>query len=398
MASGSSPGAQNRKERARTVSAVSRAAPAETGNTVRERLLNKGAYQWYAGTLFGLAYQAFEIISVWTSHGSVWMRVIATVILAVFYLGYVVLPPLLWRESIRTRIIALIAYWVASFILVPFVGVTVVWVWPLLGAMIAFCWLPMAPSFILAGGIVVAQLIASTIVRFDSGTAYAPVVTLTVLISLFGITRQIMANRSLKEAQLTIASLAAAEERARLARDLHDVLGHSLTVVAVKSELAGRLVSLDPARALAEIADIETLARTALADLRAAVTSYRETDLDSELRAARTALEAAGIEPHLPADGTLVDAELRPLFGWVVREGITNVIRHSEASGCWIELEPRRLRVRDNGSGAAGETHDGARQGNGLRGLRERAHEAGAELATSSAQGGFVLTVDGQGA
>jgi two-component system, NarL family, sensor histidine kinase DesK len=167
------------------------------------------------------------------------------------------------------------------------------------------------------------------------------------------------------------------------------VLGHSLTVVAVKSELAGRLVERNPEQAIAEIADIETLARTALADLRAAVSSYRDMSLDSELSAARTAFDAAGIVAHLPADWAIVDEDLRPLFGWALREAVTNIIRHANATECWVELTASSLHVRDNGRGLPG---DG--KGNGLTGLRERATEAGARLTTANApSGGFVLTV-----
>ena len=359
---------------------------------LRSRLRGRGAYQWYAGTVFGLAYQPLELITVWTSSNAVSHKVIATILLGLLYAAYVVIPPLIWPETVRARVLVLLGYWVATFALAPFIGVYLIWIWPLLCSMIAFSWIPAVPSFILAGSVVLAQLAASALVNFADGIVLAPFITVTVVVSLFGITRQIMANQKLRAAQQTIASLAAAEERARLARDLHDVLGHSLTVVAVKSELAGRLVELDPTRAVAEIADIESLARTALADLRAAVTSYREMSLDSELRAARTALEAAGIEPHLPPDGTAVADDLRPLFGWVVREGVTNVIRHSRASGCWIELDQHSLRVRDDGPGLA---TDGDRNGNGLLGLRERAREAGAELsAEPSVDGGFVLSVE----
>jgi two-component system sensor histidine kinase DesK len=245
------------------------------------------------------------------------------------------------------------------------------------------------PTLIVCLGVVLAQIALSAIGDFANGTIFAPFVTVSVAVSLLAITRQIIANKDLRDAHATIASLAAAEERARLARDLHDVLGHSLTVVAVKSELAGRLVERDPQRAIAEIADIEGLARTALADLRAAVSSYRDMNLDSELVAARTALDAAGIRAHLPADGSAVEEELRPLFGWVLREGVTNVIRHSNAEECWVDLKPHSLSVRDNGRGVPG---DG--KGNGLTGLRERAIEAGAKItATGAESGGFVLTV-----
>jgi two-component system sensor histidine kinase DesK len=363
---------------------------------LRARLFNRGASQWYAGTVFGLAYQVIEIVSVWTSNDTVGIKVAATLVLAVFYIGYIVIPPLVWNESVRARLITIGIYWIASFALVPLIGSGVVWVWPLVIAMLAFSWLPTIPTIAFSAVIVVAQILFAVYAPDNGSIVFAPFVTVTVLVSLLGITRQIVANRRLRDAQATIATLAAAEERARLARDLHDVLGHSLTVVAVKSELAGRLVDLDPKRAMAEIADIETLARTALADLRAAVTTYREVSLDTELRAARTALTAAGIEPHLPEDGVAVAPELRPLFGWVLREGVTNVIRHSKATACWVELEPHALRVRDDGTGPLqGGGAAFQESGNGLTGLRERAREAGAELTTAAnSSGGFVLTVE----
>jgi two-component system, NarL family, sensor histidine kinase DesK len=369
-----------------SVSSVGRQQP-EAG--IRARLLNRGAYQWYLGTIIGLAYQSAEIVYVWASHGAVGFKLISTVLLALFYLTYIVLPPLIWPQSTRTRIVALAIYWTASFALVPFIGTFVVWIWPLVISMIAFTWLPFVSSVIMIAIIGGVQLVFAANAQFEDGTGFAPLVTVIVAVSLFSITRQIVANQRLRDAQDRIASLAAAEERARLARDLHDVLGHSLTVVAVKSELAGRLVERDPAKAVTEIRDIEVLARTALADLRAAVSSYREMNLDAELAAARTALDAAGIRAHLPLDTSAVEEENRPLFGWVLREGVTNVIRHSRAEQCWVELGPQSLTVRDDGLGVP----QGGR-GNGLTGLTERALEAGAKLTTSNGEtGGFVLTV-----
>ena len=356
---------------------------------IRARLLNRGAYQWYLGTIVGLVYQVFEFVFLWTSPGSLSTKAWGTVLLVVFYLGYVFIPPLVWPRSVRLRVIALTVYWLATAALIPFLGVFVIWVWVLVIAMVAFTWLPLVPTLVLPGCIIVAQGLYAWNYGFGDGTVFAPFVTVTVLISLLGVTRQIISNRALQDAQAQIATLAAAEERARLARDLHDVLGHSLTVVAIKSELAGRLVERDPKRAIAEIGDIESLARSALADLRAAVSSYRDMNLDSELAAARTALDAAGIEPHLPTDGNTVDESLRPLFSWVLREGVTNVIRHSQAQQCWVELGPHSLVVRDNGLGVPRD-----RKGNGLTGLTERALEAGARLtAANGHDGGFVLEV-----
>ncbi|HEY5230473.1 MAG TPA: histidine kinase [Galbitalea sp.] len=368
---------------------MSTASRQQPKSGIRARLLNRGAYRWYLGTIFGLVYQIFELVYVWTSTGTTATKTAATLLLAVIYLGYIALPPLLWPQSVRARVIGLALYWAAGLVLIPFIGSYLVWVWTLVVAMAAFMWMPLVPTLIVCLGVVLAQVGLSAIGGFANGTIFAPFVTVSVAVSLFAVTRQIVANRRLRDAQATIASLAAAEERARLARDLHDVLGHSLTVVAVKSELAGRLVERDPARAIAEIGDIESLARTALADLRAAVSSYREMNLDAELSAARTALDAAGIRAHLPLDGSAVDEEMRSLFGWVLREGVTNVIRHSEATECWVELSPRSLSVRDDGLGVPR-----SRKGNGLTGLTERALEAGAKLTTANGEtGGYVLTV-----
>jgi two-component system sensor histidine kinase DesK len=371
------------------VTVVSSIGRAQAGSGVRARLFNGSAYRWYLGTIFGLAYQAYEVVYIWTSTGSTGYKLLATAVLTVFYLGYIVLPPLVWPEHARVRILAIAIYWAATLALLPFLGVFLIWVWILVVAMTAFCWLPAAASVVITVLIAGTQVALASTAQFGSGTLFAPFVTATVAVSLFAVTSQISANRKLRDAQAAIASLAAADERARLARDLHDVLGHSLTVVAVKSELAGRLVELDPAKAFAEIRDIEALARTALVDLRAAVTAYRDMNLDSELATARTALDAAGIRAHLPSDGSNAEEALRPLFSWVLREGVTNVIRHSRAQECWVELGAQSLVVRDDGLGVPRHRH-----GNGLTGLTERAVEAGARLtAANGKDGGFVLAV-----
>ncbi|MFV0453131.1 MAG: sensor histidine kinase [Propioniciclava sp.] len=119
-------------------------------------------------------------------------------------------------------------------------------------------------------------------------------------------------------------------ERDRVARDVHDVLGHTLTVIAVKTDLAERLVRVDPERAAAELAEIHALTRTAIAEVRATVVGLRARDLDEELAAAGEAFGLAGIEADLPADTATVDRH-RAVFAWVIREGVTNIIRHSGA-------------------------------------------------------------------
>jgi two-component system, NarL family, sensor histidine kinase DesK len=364
---------------------------------IRARLTADGARRWYTGAAFGLVYQAIEVASIWINGGETLTRIAATALLFVLYAIYIVLPPLIWPERARTRVIAVVAYWALCCIPLPIIGPYTIWVWVLVTVIAGFTWLPRPASFGVLGGVVVVQVLVAWSQDWVNGLAFAPYITLTVGIAMNGFGGLIQRNMQLRQAQAEVARLAVSEERARLARDLHDSLGHSLTVVTVKSELARKLVARDPARAEAEIADIERLAREGLADLRASVAGYRDVDLATELASARTALAAAGIEAHLPDDVTRVRRELRPLFGWVVREGVTNVIRHSGARGCWIELGARRVLVRDDGAPAAGDevsTSSTGPAGNGLRGLRERAEAAGARLrAGAAAHGGFELEV-----
>jgi two-component system sensor histidine kinase DesK len=249
-------------------------------------------------------------------------------------------------------------------------------------------------------------------------------------LAAWGVGQVIQRNAELVAARNEITRLALADQRNRFARDLHDILGHSLTVVAVKAELAGRLASLDPQRAETEIADVERIARQALADVRAAAAGYREITLAGELASARTALAAAGIEADLPdEDISTIPRLQQELFGWAVREGVTNVVRHSGASRCRIRVSASEVEISDDGSGPpaqAGASQDGdaqalagnpaseadtcggwvpddlqrlgsgcgAASGHGLAGLRERAIDAGATLSVGrSAAGGFALRV-----
>jgi two-component system sensor histidine kinase DesK len=210
-------------------------------------------------------------------------------------------------------------------------------------------------------------------------------------LAVFGLRRAILRSVQLAAARQDFAELAVQEERNRFARDLHDILGHSLTVITVKAELAGRLIAANPERAAAEVADVEHLARAALADVRAAVAGYRELSLAGELVSARTALQAAEIKADLPTTVDEVPEENRELFAWVIREGVTNVIRHSGAKRCTIKLTARQIEVLDDGKGPA---PSGQSSGHGLIGLRERADLLGASVQVGTApNGGFRLAV-----
>lgn len=182
------------------------------------------------------------------------------------------------------------------------------------------------------------------------------------------------------------AELDIVEERNRVARDVHDILGHSLTVITVKTELAQRLIDMDLARAKTELADIERLAREALAGVRDTVGGLREVSLRGELANARTALAAADIAADLPEDAQLPDTSHSQLFGWVLREAITNVIRHSAARHCAVHVTATSIAVSDDGRGLGASPATGS----GLAGLRERVRAAGGTLTLSALKEGGV--------
>jgi two-component system sensor histidine kinase DesK len=202
----------------------------------------------------------------------------------------------------------------------------------------------------------------------DNGTAIAiPMIGL----AMFGFFNVIRGNRALAEAQAELSRLAAENERSRIARDLHDLLGHSLTTITVKAGLARRLGATDPSGALREIAEVEILARRSLADVRAAVANYREVTLAGELATGRELLQAAGVVADLPGAVDVVDPVHHELFGWVLREGLTNVVRHAHASVCVVRLSRSSVEIDDDGVGGT------AGSGSGLAGLCERVAAAG---------------------
>lgn len=182
-----------------------------------------------------------------------------------------------------------------------------------------------------------------------------------------------------------------AAERDRMARDVHDVLGHSLTVISVKAELADRLIESDPSRARAEVNQIQSLSREALAEIRATIAGVRVARLGDEVEKAAGALSDAGIEAQLPADVTVADPRHRIVLAWVLREAVTNVVRHSRATRCQVLLGSSRLSVTDDGVGTNGRP-----RGQGLRGVSERVRAAGGSLSmTAGSDGrGTTLTVD----
>lgn len=247
-----------------------------------------------------------------------------------------------------------------------------------------------AAMSISAGSILLALVLPHLVPGWDPVNQLAFTIFVTS-VAMWGILQIVERNFQLAAAHSEIARLAVADERNRFARDLHDILGHTLTVITVKAELAGRLVRLAPERAEAEIADLEGIARHALQDVRSAVSGYREITLAGELASARTALSAAGIEADLPDTVDQLPAERQEVFAWVVREGVTNVVRHSSAKRCRIRVTADEVEISDDGRGPS-RTPDGA--AHGLAGLHERAQAAGGSMSVGrSAEGGFLLRV-----
>ncbi|WP_255205857.1 sensor histidine kinase [Actinomadura sp. BRA 177] len=198
-------------------------------------------------------------------------------------------------------------------------------------------------------------------------------------------------HRETHAARDALARLAVTEERLRFSRDLHDLLGHSLSLIAVKSELAIRMAGTDPERAGAEMADVQRAAREALREVRAAVSGYRAVELDAELAGVRAVLEAAGVRCEAGEVPGTLPPEVRTVLAWVIREGATNVIKHSEARRCAIAVTVYGgsvvLEMRNDGVRGGGDAG-----GSGLTGLTERVAVLGGEVtAGRHGRDGFLL-------
>jgi two-component system sensor histidine kinase DesK len=216
-------------------------------------------------------------------------------------------------------------------------------------------------------------------------------------------------NAELVEARGALAALVVAEERSRIGRDLHDTLGHSLSVIALKSELAARLVPSDPGRAQEEMGDVQRVARESLSAVRETVSGYRQPTLDRELQGARTALEAAGIDGVVGPVPDGLPPNVDVVLAWAVREGVTNIIRHSSAHRADIHVtrtsDAVHAEITDDGVGVSGEgmparsrthaaTESAEAPGSGLVGLNYRVRAAGGRIETGqSRSGGFRLLV-----
>lgn len=213
---------------------------------------------------------------------------------------------------------------------------------------------------------------------------------------LYGAARMVRAADELVAARTELAELAIAQERLRISRDLHDLIGQSLSAVSLRGDLALRLLEHDPRAAQSEIATLTATARGALHDVLGITSDSRGTDLRTEADGARALLAAAGIDTTIELDAADLAPDTRVVFAWALREGVTNVLRHSEAASCSIAVthgpgRAARLEIVNDGVRETAATTEG----NGLTGLAERARAfSGAVTAGPLPGGQFRLTVE----
>ena len=305
-------------------------------------------------------------------------------------------------NAVRIHVLLLVV--IAADVLFLTLAYSSTWLWFVLYAnSVAGTKLPVRVAAVTIPGLTLLTLGVTAATRGSSAINPSVSTIISVSVLMIGVSWMLATIQELRAARQEIGRLAAAEavaeERLRFARDLHDLLGHSLSLIVLKSELAEGLHDVDTERAIREVRDVKSVARQALHEVREAVAGYRQPTLATELPGARVMLTTAGIACEVTdAAGDLPPA-IDALLAWTVREGVTNVIRHSKARHCTIAVNCAdgvvSAEILDDGSGTSpGEEApvDAAR--NGLVGLAERAAASGGSLeARPGATGGFHLRV-----
>jgi two-component system sensor histidine kinase DesK len=353
--------------------------PLQAGDCRRPTLLT------WAATSFGLLWIAVPTVDFATSEPDAWQVALVAAGLPVFAYSFLRVAAM-WRALPRPLIAMLVV--ATTLTVAAHDTFALLFVWAASAAAVRLE--GRANVFAVTG---VTALAAATLALTNPEAALFWSITATVLATgalwllIGGLVR---ANAALREARADLAELAVAEERLRFARDMHDLLGHSLSLIALKAELAGKLLRRDADRTETEIEEIRTLARAALAQVREAVDGYRRPTLPGELAGARAALEAAGIELRVDGQPGELDPDVESVLAWAVREGSVNVIRHSGARHATITVRPTGVEIADDGRGRP----ESNGSGHGLTGLRERAAAVGGTVeAGDGPEGGYRLHV-----
>jgi two-component system sensor histidine kinase DesK len=339
-----------------------------------------------------LLFQAFPAVDLVVSPRPAAVRAVAALLLLAFTASYVAVFVRLFEGSGLRRRPEVIAVVVLGIALAIWLGTSwaglMIYVSAALAVTLPQRWI--WPAVLGAAGVCAAVIAVHGLL---GELFFLPAICLLTAFAVQGTRHLVSVNAELVEARDELARNAVADERLRFARDLHDLLGHSLSLIALKSELAGRLAERDPARARQEMADVEAAARRALAEVRDAVSGYREVSFAQALVEARSALSAAGVSLRAPSGVAPLPAKVDAVLGWVVREATTNVLRHSHARTVTVDLDATgrsaRLTVTDDGVGGT------APSGAGLSGLAERVEALGGRLECGPAGArGFRLAAE----
>ena len=323
----------------------------------RQTFRRAGAIGWVG---IWLVFLGAPLSHIWEHNGDAGRAVgiAAVVAFGGLYLALFASARLSWRNPVIPRpgtpkrlFVMLTGLAVLVVIAVPFAGSASLTMMVYLAAAAMFTFPRNVGAPLVLGLAVAAELAARTVSGWQSQQWSVSLSILFAGAAVYAARLAFGRNAALLVAREEMARMAVEEERSRMTRDLHDILGHSLTVITIKAELAGRLVGTNQARAAAEISDIERLAREALTDVRATIAGKREVSLAPEIANARGALASANIDGDMPTAVDTVPSANRELFGWAVREGVTNVLRHSKASRCLVVLDDRRWRFTTTASG-----------------------------------------------
>ncbi len=351
------------------------------GGAARGRLY---AYIW-------LAYLAYPVMALFAPHLALWQRAAGGAGLATFLAAYIWAlsgsPP---YRPLRTGV-AIAGTVALGLVLSVLLGPAWLGLFVYAGALAG--WLPSTRT---AAATAAAVTAVSALTTWSLGAlaegGWALVLTTALTgFAMIGVGQLIRLTQALQAARDDVARLAAADERLRIARDVHDLLGHSLSVIALKAELAQRLLPVDPAGATQQLTTVQAVARRSLAEVRATVAGYRQPSLDEALAAARSGLEAAGIRCAFVRTADPLPPASDAALAWVVREAATNVLRHSGATTCQLQIERSGgmvvLTVSDDGRGRDG-SEPPAGAGTGLAGMRERLAAIHGTLVIGEAPGG----------
>lgn len=326
-----------------------------------------------------LLYTCFFFISPYYDHSlAKWMW------FAAFYIAFLTLYFTIPKATGRTRIALFVLFFLLGEVYFPFnVSASGAFVFPVV--MIAYVVRPKVFVRVLIGQIAVVALETWLFHLPMWAGAMGVFFVLAIGGSNLFYAQQQRATELLRKANREIEQLAKTAERERIARDLHDLLGHTLTVIALKSELAHRVVDADAGRAKTEMIEVEETARKALAEVREAVLGYRSEGLPAEIVRARRTLTSAGVEMESSIAEVVLTPGQNDVLCLALREAVTNIVRHARATRCVVGLavnaETIVFSVEDDGVGCAGK------ENNGLRGMRERAAALGGELVVGSAAG-----------